>query len=142
MIVVLAAGTALGAFLAWRFGLAARIARLWAAFLKFAGWCLGITVALAVGWSMFGIGGLMLVGLGVLAAWIASLFLKEWSDCPACGGGSRHRGVYARQSFSLCGRCAGTSGRVVRLGLRIWRPSRARALLDAAGAGDRPLWRG
>lgn len=139
VVVVILAG--LGAFVVWRFGVLATIIRLWQSALKFAAWCAGIAAALAVAWAMYGIGGLMLAGLGLTGAWWSSLFLKEWSDCPACGGGSKHRGAYARSSFSLCGRCEGTSGRVVRLGLRIVRPARARELLASAGL-DRPMWRG
>jgi hypothetical protein len=135
------AAVAAGCWALWRFGIVGMVTRTCRGVVTFAARGLLVGLGLAVGWSMFGAGGLMLAGLGMGVSWWASLYLKEWSDCPACGGSARHRGIYATGSFSLCGRCAGTNGRVIRPGVRIMRPARARELLASAGV-DRPSWRG
>jgi hypothetical protein len=104
------AAVAAGCWALWRFGIVGMVTRTCRGVVTFAARGLLVGLGLAVGWSMFGAGGLMLAGLGMGVSWWASLYLKEWSDCPACGGSARHRGIYATGSFSLCGRCAGTNG--------------------------------
>lgn len=141
MTLFLLAAAAITAWVLWRFGIIGMITRTCRGVAAFAARTLLVGAGLAVGWSMYGPGGLVLAAMGIFGAWWASLYLKEWTDCPACGGGAKHRGVYARSSFSLCGRCEGTRGRVVRPGVRIMRPARARQLLAAEGV-DRPQWRG
>lgn len=141
MTLILASLAAAAVWALWRFGIVGMVARTLRGVVNFALRGLAVAAGLAVGWAMFGVLGLVAMAGGIFGAWWVSLHVKEWSDCPACGGQGKHRGIYATGSFSHCGRCEGTSGRVVRPGVRIMRPERARQLLASAGV-DRPQWRG
>jgi hypothetical protein len=85
--------------------------------------------------------GLTMAGLAEAGAYGWSLHRNEWEDCPRCGARGRHHGMIASRARHGCGRCDGTGGEVVRLGVRVFRPARAQELLRHAGV-DRPWWRG
>lgn len=60
---------------------------------------------------------IILIILGVLAAWLVSLLLYPFRPCLMCHGSGRRRGSSARR-FGECPRCRG-KGRVQRPGSRL-----------------------
>ena len=98
-----------------------------------------IGFGLAIMRAAYGTPGVILGCIAAAAAWGGSLHFKEWQKCPKCKGKSMLPGLVASNSLSFCPRCEGTSGRVVRWGVRFLRPGRARELLSGV---DRSVWRG
>jgi hypothetical protein len=141
MTLFLAGLAALGGWLLWRLGIVAMILGLSSGLQRGLARVIVAGLVEAVAWAMFGVLGAMGISIIGVVLWIVSLHVKEWSDCPGCEGKGKHHGIYAQRSFSGCGRCEGTPGRVVRMGVRFYRPARARELQQAAGV-DRPSWRG
>jgi hypothetical protein len=50
---------------------------------------------------------LVLLALAAVAAYVVSLYLWPWRNCPRCGGTGTRRGSNARR-FGPCRRCRGT----------------------------------
>lgn len=70
---------------------------------------------------------LIIVALAA-AAYLVSLWFHPWIACRSCNGSGRTRGLLWRRAFGTCPRCGGR-GRKPRLGIRVTRPARARAML-------------
>lgn len=75
---------------------------------------------------------IVVVILGVIAAYLLALWLHPERDCPACAGGGKHRGVIF-SGRRQCKRCGG-NGRQPKIGTYVWekwmngKPSRHRTL--------------
>lgn len=92
-----------------------------------------------IGGSVLGIIGVTVL-LGGGYAW--SIHRRVWADCPRCKGDVKSRGsIFTRAWSPRCGRC-GATGKVVRLGVRLFRPGLAAQLLQDAGRTNAPTWRG
>lgn len=97
-------------------------------------------VAFLIARAAFGPAGIVLWATVIAAGYGYSLWRNETSDCPRCSGRGRHKGILARKSGHRCSRCEGSPGQVIRLGVRVLRPGRARELVPSERR-DR-WWRG
>jgi DnaJ-class molecular chaperone len=61
---------------------------------------------------------LLVIGLLMLAVYVASVCLHPYMACEACEGRGRHQGSWFNKSFRPCHVCSGT-GRKQRLGARV-----------------------
>lgn len=59
---------------------------------------------------------LLVIALGALACWVASLYLWPFAPCRKCEGSGRNRGSDGKR-YGQCRRCEG-SGRRTRFGAR------------------------
>jgi len=75
--------------------------------------------------NIYVFGGLALVAAA--GSYAVSLARRPWSNCRACKGGGKDKGLIWRYAYTECETCGG-AGRRPRAGVRIFQSARARAL--------------
>jgi hypothetical protein len=61
---------------------------------------------------------LIVVATVFAVGYLVSIRLHPFTNCPACKGGSRHRGAIYSYAYRVCRRCKGT-GRRLRFGAQL-----------------------